>query len=67
MYFSDIASAMLLNVSVDLNETPERIVTPAKESLRLKDSTVMEMSSPDMEGIKHSICDMTAFVYQRQM
>ena len=46
---------MLLRVSVDLRETPERIVTPVNAELLLKDSTVTEISSPDMDGTKHSI------------
>ena len=57
--FSETDSAMLLRVSVERKETPERIVTPVKAELRLNDSTVMEISSPDMEGIKHSIFAMT--------
>ena len=69
MYFSETASAMLLRVSVDLNDTPVRIVTPVKASLLLKDSTVTDMSSADIDGTKHSILDMvtSALVYQRQM
>ena len=69
MNFSETASARLLNVSVDLNDTPLNIVTPEKASLQLKDSTVMDMSSPDIDGIKHSIFDMATFVlsYQSQM
>ena len=46
---------MLLRVSVDLRETPERIVTPVNAELLLNDSTVTEISSPDMNGTKHSI------------
>jgi hypothetical protein len=46
---------MLLSVSVNLSETPERIVTPVNEELLLKDSTVTEISSPDIDGTKHSI------------
>ena len=60
---------MLLKVSVERRDTPERMVTPVKASLLLKDSTVTEMSSADIEGIKHSILDMvtSALAYQRQM
>ncbi len=49
------ASAILLSVSVAFNETPESMVTPVKAELLLKDSTVTEISSPDIDGIKHSI------------
>ena len=49
---------MLLNVSVVLNDTPDRMVTPVKASLRLKDSTVTEISSPPIDGTKHSILDI---------
>jgi hypothetical protein len=49
---------MLLNVSVDLNDTPERTVTPVNDSLRLNDSTVTEISSPVIDGTKHSMLDM---------
>ena len=49
---------MLLNVSVDLSDTPERTVTPVNDSLLLNDSTVTEISSPDMDGTKHSMLDM---------
>jgi hypothetical protein len=31
------------------------MVTPVKAALLLKDSTVTEISSPDIDGIKHSI------------
>ena len=31
------------------------MVTPVKDALLLKDSTVMDISSPDIDGIKHSI------------
>ena len=60
---------MDLRVSVDLRETPERIVTPENESLLLKDSTVTEMSSPDIVGTKHSMLDIiiSALAYQRQI
>ena len=58
MNFSETASAMLLNVSVVLNDTPDRMVTPVKASLRLKDSTVTEISSPRIDGTKHSILDI---------
>lgn len=54
---------MLLNVSVALSETPDRIVTPVKESLRLKDSTVVEISSPHIKGMKHSIVDITVLMF----
>ena len=50
---------MLLKVSVDLSDTPESTVTPVKDSLRLNDSTVTEISSPDMEGTKHSMLDIS--------
>ena len=50
---------MLLNVSVDLSDTPERTVTPVNDSLRLNDSTVTEISSPDMDGTKHSMLDIS--------
>ena len=46
---------MLLRVSVDFNETPERTVTPVNAELLPKDSTVTEISSPDIDGTKHSI------------
>lgn len=49
---------MLFRVSVDLKDTPERTVTPVKDSLRLNDSTVTEISSPVMDGTKHSMLDM---------
>ena len=51
---------MLFNVSVLLRETPDNMVTPVKESLLPNDSTVTERSSPDIDGIKHSILDMAA-------
>ena len=53
---------MLLKVSVDLSDTPERTVTPVNDSLRLNDSTVTEISSPDMDGTKHSMVDMAIWV-----
>jgi hypothetical protein len=56
--FSDTASAMLLRVSVDFRETPESMVTPVKAELLLKDSTVTEISSPLIDGTKHSIADI---------
>ena len=56
--FSVTASAILLSVSVDLRDTPESIVTPVNAELLLKDSTVTEISSPDIDGIKHSIDDI---------
>ena len=59
MNLCETASAMLLRVSVDLNDTPDRTVTPVKDSLRLNDSTVTDISSPDMDGTKHSILNMT--------
>ena len=67
--FCETASAMDLRVSVDFNETPERIVTPENESLLLKDSTVTDMSSPDIDGTKHSMLDIITFAlaYQRQI
>jgi hypothetical protein len=46
---------MLLRVSADLRETPERMVTPVNAELLLKDSTVTDMSSEDIDGTKHSI------------
>ena len=49
---------MLLNVSVVLNDTPDRMVTPVKASLQLKDSTVTEISSPRIDGTKPSILDI---------
>ena len=49
---------MLHRVSVDFRDTPDKIVTPVNASLRLKDSTVMDISSPDMDGMKHSMLDM---------
>ena len=60
---------MLLRDSVERRETPERIVTPVKASLLLNDSTVTEVSSADIAGIKHSMLDIgqSVFVYQRQM
>jgi hypothetical protein len=58
MNFSETASAMLLRVSVILNDTPERMVTPVNAALLLKDSTVTDISSPDIDGTKHSILDI---------
>ena len=58
--FSDAASAILLRVSVDFNDTPDRIVTPVNAELLLKDSTVTATSSPDIVGTKHSIPDMVS-------
>jgi hypothetical protein len=60
---------MLLRVSVVLSDTPESIVTPVKDWLLLNDSTVVEISSPLMDGMKHSMLDMATFVfvYQRQI
>ena len=54
---------------MDFNETPERMVTPENESLLLKDSTVTDMSSPDIDGTKHSMLDIITFAlaYQRQI
>ena len=49
---------MLLRVSVDFSDTPESMVTPVNAALLLKDSTVTEMSSPDIDGTKHSIPDI---------
>lgn len=68
-YFCDRASAIDLRVSVDFKETPESIVTPENESLLLKDSTVTEMSSSDIDGTKHSMLDIITFAlaYQRQI
>ena len=34
------------------------MVTPVNELLRLKDPTVVEISSPDIDGTKHSILDI---------
>ena len=45
----------VIRVSVERSETPESMVTPVKDALLLKDSTVMDISSPDIDGIKHSI------------
>jgi hypothetical protein len=61
-YLWDKASAMDRRVSVCLRDTPERIVTPLNDSLLLKDSTVKEISSPDIEGMKHSIPDMIMYI-----
>ena len=64
-----MASAMLLRVSVERSDTPDRMVTPVNDWLLLNDSTVVDISSPLMEGIKHSMLDMDVFVfvYQRQI
>jgi hypothetical protein len=64
-----MASAMLLRVSVDLRLTPESMVTPVKDWLLLKDSTVVDISSPFIDGTKHSMLDIiiSVFVYQRQI
>jgi hypothetical protein len=64
-----MASARLLRVSVSRSEIPSRTVTPVNEELLLKDSTVVSISAPLMEGMKHSIFDMiiSVFVYQRQI
>jgi hypothetical protein len=56
---------MLLRVSVDLRLTPESMVTPVKDWLLLKDSTVVDISSPLIDGTKHSMLDIVipVFVY----
>jgi hypothetical protein len=50
---------MLRKVSVSLNETPDKKVTPAKDSLLLKELTVTSRASPSIEGTKHSILDIS--------
>lgn len=61
-----MASAIDLNVPVALKETPDRIVTPVNESLLLKDSTVTDISSPDIDGTKHSMLDIIIFALAYQ-
>ena len=58
MNFSETASAMLLRVSVVRSDTPDKMVTPVNAVLLLKDYTVTEISSPDIDGTKHSILDI---------
>ena len=57
---------MLLKVSVDLSDTPERTVTPVNDSLWLNDSTVMDISSSDMDGTKHSMLDILYLILLEQ-
>ena len=54
-YLCETASAILRSVSVSLNDTPERKVTPAKDALLLNEFTVNSRLSPSIAGTKHSI------------